>query len=96
MCAHIWKDPEIYQIWTVNQANQNNWPKENQKKYPIKEIQIATRVRLRDSVTESACVSIHTYYTLFPLKHLLYYFASLWKLFAAKLKALVPDHWPCG
>ena len=29
---HIWEDPEIYKIWIVNQANQNDWPKENWKK----------------------------------------------------------------
>ena len=95
MHAHTWKDPEIYQIWIVNQANQKNWPKDNQKKCPIKVIQIATRVRLRDSPSESACVSIHTYCTLFPLnKHLLHYFPSLWKLFSAKLKGQGPCPWP--
>ena len=61
----MWKDPEIYEIWTVNQANQNDWPKENQKIHPIKIIQTTTRVQLRDSPSESAHVSIHTYYTLF-------------------------------
>ena len=66
MCAHTWKDPEIYQIWTVNQANQNDWPKETWKKCPIKVIQTAMRVQLRDSPSESACVSIHTYCTLLP------------------------------
>ena len=25
MHAQTWKDPEIYEIWTVNQANQNDW-----------------------------------------------------------------------
>ena len=38
MHAHTWEDPEIYQIWTVNQANQNDWPKKTWKKYPIKVI----------------------------------------------------------
>jgi len=65
MHAQTWKDPEIYEIWTVNQANQNDWPKENQKKHPIKIIQTTMRARLRDSPSESAHVSIHTYCTLF-------------------------------
>ena len=34
-CLHTWEDPEIYQIWTLNQANQNDWPKETQKKCPM-------------------------------------------------------------
>ena len=34
MCTHTWKDPETDQIWTVNQANQNDWLKDNQKKIP--------------------------------------------------------------
>ena len=28
MLMHTWKDPEILQIWTVNQANHDDWPKE--------------------------------------------------------------------
>ena len=47
-----------YQIWTVNQANKNDWPKETWKKCPIKVIKTAIRVQLRDSPSESACVSI--------------------------------------
>ena len=43
---HTWEDPEIYQIWTVSQANQNDWPKETWNKYPIKVIQTAMRVQL--------------------------------------------------
>ena len=37
------KDPEMHQMWTVNQANHNDWPKETWKKCPIKVIQIAIR-----------------------------------------------------
>lgn len=29
------KDPEIHQIGTMNEANQNDWPRENGKKYLI-------------------------------------------------------------
>ena len=31
-CVLTREDPETYQIGTLNQANQNDWPKENQKK----------------------------------------------------------------
>ena len=33
MHAHTWEDPEIYLMWTVNQANQNDWPRETWKKW---------------------------------------------------------------
>ena len=26
MCVHMWEDPETYQIRTLNQASQNDWP----------------------------------------------------------------------
>ena len=32
----MWKDPETDQVWTVNQANQNDWPQETRKKGPVK------------------------------------------------------------
>ena len=44
MCILTWEEPEIYEIWTVNQENQKDWPKETWKKYPIKVIQTTTRV----------------------------------------------------
>lgn len=70
-CTHMegsWDIPDM----DCEPANQNNWPKENQEKCPIKVIQIATRV---DSGTLPLslpmCLSTH-YCTLFPLnKHLL-------------------------
>ena len=46
---HTWEDPEIYQIRTVNQANQSDWSKEPRKKCLIKVIQSATKVQLSDS-----------------------------------------------
>ena len=67
MCEHMWEDPEIYQIWTVNQGNLNDWPKEIQKKCLIKEIQTAKRVQISDSPSEAAHVSTHMNYTLFLL-----------------------------
>ena len=63
---------------------------------PHKLIQTTTRAQLRDSPSESAHVSIHTYCIFFPLNTLLHCFPSLWKFFSAKSKAraLVTDHWP--
>ena len=34
MRMHTWEDPEIYQIQTQNQANQNAWPKETRRNAP--------------------------------------------------------------
>ena len=97
MSAHTWDDPEIFQIWTLNQAHQNDCPKENQKKWPIKVIQNHEG----ETLSESACVSIHTYYTLFLLINPL--LVSLEAVFAGitfstTLKSwdLVTDHWSCG
>ena len=67
MHAHTWEDPEIYLMWTVNRANQNDWPRETQKKYPIIVIQTAMRVQLSNSGTFPLSESIYTYCTLFPL-----------------------------
>ena len=70
MCIHTCKDAETYQIWTLKQANQNDWPKETQK-CPIKVIQTTTRVQLSNSPPEPARVSVHICCTLFPPnKHL--------------------------
>ena len=46
MHANTWGDLEIHQMWTVNQGDQNDWPKETQKKCPMKVIQTATRAQL--------------------------------------------------
>lgn len=37
------EDPETEQVWTVNQATQNDWPQEARKKGPLKVILITTR-----------------------------------------------------
>ena len=39
-CVHMWEEPEIDQVWTENQANQNDWPKKTRKKCPVKVIQV--------------------------------------------------------
>ena len=93
MRVHTWEDPEIYQIWTVNQANQHDWSKETQKKCPIKVIQVATRARLSNSVSPpgSACVSICTDTTLFPLK----WFTCFTTVFVEILLCKVEGQGPC-
>ena len=60
MHTHMWEDPEVCQIWTVKQENQNDWPKEIQKKCPIKAIQTTRRMQLNDlSLPESTHVYPH-------------------------------------
>ena len=50
MSAPTWEDPEIYQIWTLSQANKYNWPKETQRKCPIEVIQTAMRAGLSQNM----------------------------------------------
>ena len=65
MCVHTWEGPAIYQIWTVNQGNSNDWPKETWKKCLIKVIQAATRVQLSNSLSLRAPVCLSTQTVLF-------------------------------
>ena len=67
MHAYSWDDPETYQIWTVNQANQNDRPKETQKKYPIKVIQTA-RGRNPDTFPLNVSLCLYTRTELFSPK----------------------------
>ena len=62
--AHTWEYPKI---WTLNQANQHDWPKETQKSCHMKVLQTAMRVQLSNSLSEPTYVSIQTYCTLFLL-----------------------------
>ena len=58
-------------MWTLNQANQNDWPKETQKKYPHTSDWNCHEGTTQDSPSESAHVSINTYCSPFPPnKHL--------------------------
>ena len=63
MHRHTGEDPEIYQIRTQNQAKQDDWSKETQKKCPIKVIQTAMRARL--SLWAHPCVYPHILYPFF-------------------------------
>lgn len=64
MYVRTWENSEtVYQIRTLNQANQNDWPKENWKNWPIKVIQIATSVWLSLSLS----LSLRAYPCVYPL-----------------------------
>ena len=96
MRTHTWETPEVHQIWTVNQASQNDWPKETQRKYHIKITQTVTRARLRDSP------SVHMYCTLFPPRKHFTCFTTFCLcgnsfLQTRRARALVTHHWqaPC-
>ena len=99
MRVHRWEEPEIYQIWTVNQANQNDWSNENWKKYPIKVIQTATRVWFSDSLSPWVllCDCPHVVY-FFPLnKHftcsITFHLCGDSLLQSRRVRAYVTDHW---
>ena len=64
--VRTFKDLEICQIWTVNQANQNDWPKETQEKHPIQVIQTATEHDSRTLPLVCLCVYLQVLYS-FPL-----------------------------
>ena len=55
---------QIYQIQTQNQANQNDLPKETQKKCPIWVTQTTTKARL--SLSVHPCVYPHILYSFPP------------------------------
>ena len=79
MHMHTWEVPEVHQIWTVNQASQNDWPKETWRKYHIKITQTDTRAQLRDSPSESAHASSTLTVLFFLLRNIL--LASLLSVF---------------
>ena len=39
--CRAWEDPKINQVWTQNQAKQDDWSKETRKKCPVKVIQLS-------------------------------------------------------
>ena len=86
MLGHTWEDPEINQIWAVNQANQNDWPRETWKKYPIKvnsNCHEGVTQRLSLSLSPPVCLSTRTELVLFLLVNTL--LASLLMVFVAIL-----------
>ena len=58
--AHIQENPEMHQIRPVNQANQNDPPKETRKKCPNLVSQTARRLRLSDSLSLSRLECLST------------------------------------
>ena len=66
MHAHTWENSEIRQIQILNQAKQDDWPKETQKKCPIKVIQTTLRAQL--SLWACTCIYPHVLFFL-PTKH---------------------------
>ena len=84
MHTHMWEDPEVCQVWTVKQENQNDWPKEIRKKCPIKAVQTTRRMPLWDLL--SLPESTHVYPCVVPFSLLINtLFASLLSLFAGIL-----------
>ena len=92
MREHTWEDPEIQQIWTVNQANQNDWSKETRKKCLIKVIQTATRARFSDSVPLSLHMCLSTRTLFLPNNTLFYYILSLWEFFSDLVARILSSH----
>ena len=81
----------------MNKANQNDQPKGTWKKCPIKVIETAMRMKLRNFPSESAHLSIHTDCTLFPLNKYFTCFTTsslCGKSFlqSRRARALVADH----
>ena len=65
MRVHTWEDPEMHQIWTVNQTNQDDRPKETSKKRPTKITQATMRMQLRLPLSLSPPVHLFTFTVLF-------------------------------
>ena len=99
MHEHTWKEPEIYQIQTQGQENQNDWPKETPKKCPITVNQTIPRVWLNASLSEPVRVSVHMYCThSFLLKNTLFHYFLCGNSFLQnwEARALVTDPWASG
>ena len=93
MRVHTWEDPEINQIGTLNQAKQNDWPKEISKKhaslnYPHKRFKLPQGYN-----SESICVFIRTYYIPFLLINTL--LVSLLFVFVGFLSSKAEEPGPC-
>ena len=92
---HKQEVPEINQIWPQEQTNQNDWLKETQKKCPHKsDLNYFEGSTL--SLSESAHMFIHIYYTLFfpPHKYFTFtaFFVGILFLQSPRGQGLVTDH----
>ena len=94
MRMHTWEDPEINQIQTQNQAKQDDWSKETQKKCPIKVIQTTTRARL--SLWSRPCVYPHVLYCFPPNKYFTCFtsFRLYVEIHVYTADGPGPCHWP--
>ena len=92
MRVHTCEDPEIYQIWTVNQTNRNDWPKETQKKYHIKVIQTATRTQLSNTLGVHLCGYPQVFYLFSLLINT--WFGSLLSIFVGILLCKAKESGP--
>lgn len=93
----MWEDPEVCQVWTVKQENQNDWPRKSEE-MPHKAIQTTRRMPLKDllSLWVHPCLSRVVPFSLL-INTLL---ASLFSLFVGILSCKAgwgpchPSHWP--
>lgn len=92
MHVHTWVDPEIYQIWAVNRANQNDWPKESWKKCLITVIHAAPRARLGDSKSAPGCSCPRVLYSFFHLINTSPFISV--GIFFCKVEKPGSCHWP--
>ena len=92
MHVDTWEDPEIYQIWTLNQVNQNDRPEEPRRNAP-KVDSYCYGAWLSDSFSLGLpmCLSTHTV-LFFPFHKyfIFHYFLFLWECFPSKLKGQGP------
>ena len=82
-CQYTHEDPEIYLMWTVNQANWSDWPKDTHKKCPIRIIQPDLQAQLGAWPSESAWEPITRTVVFFLLINTL--LASLLSVFMENL-----------
>ena len=86
---HKREDPEVNQIQTQNQAEQDDLSKKTWKKCPIKIMRTTRR-----SSSESSCVSIHTYCTLFPPNKRSICFTTFRLCVEARFHMQLTGYWP--
>ena len=91
MYLHTWKDPEMYQIWALKQANQNDWWKETQKNCPIKVIDLKDpKAQLWvHPLSESTHVYSHILYYFPNCVHMYCHFTRVW-LFVSPMDCSLP------
>ena len=95
MPVHTSQDPEIYQTQILDQENENEWPKETQKKCLIRVIQTTTRAPY--SLSAYRCVYPHVLFSLLIITLIVsLLFVSIWKFISTQQmgQSLVIAHRP--